>query len=59
MLDLVKDFYLNAVEEGYNGARGTGEMSWCLNNDVAKAEDLFDYEARLNDLLKCYPYTAC
>ncbi len=59
MLDLVKDFYLNAVKEGYSGARGTGEMSWCLNNDVAKAEDLFDYEARLNNLLKDYPYTAC
>ncbi len=59
MLTLVQEFYSNALEEGYKGARGTGEMSWCLNKGVAKKEDLFDYEARLNDLLQEYPYTAC
>ena len=59
MLDLVRDFYLNSIEEGYSGARGTGEMSWCLTEGFAKKEDLLDYEARLNDLLEKYPYTAC
>ncbi len=59
MLDLVRDFYLNALDEGYAGARGTGEMSWCLAEGLAKKEDLMDYEARLNDLLGKYPHTAC
>ncbi|MCP3933106.1 MAG: hypothetical protein GY705_28885, partial [Bacteroidetes bacterium] len=45
MLDLVRDFYLNSIKEGYTGARGTGEMSWCLTEDLAKKEDLLDYEA--------------
>jgi len=59
MLDLVKDFYLGALEEGYSGARGTGEMSWCLTEGRANHFDLMDYEARLNGLLEEYPYTAC
>jgi hypothetical protein len=59
MLELVKDFYLGAVDEGYSGARGTGEMSWCLTQGRANHYDLMDYEARLNGLLQKYPYTAC
>ena len=59
MLALVREFYLNSLKDGYAGARGTGEMSWCLKEGVAKEEDLMDYEARLNDLLLEYPYTAC
>ena len=59
MLDLVRDFYLTAIDEGYAGARGTGEMSWCLTEGLAKKEDLMVYEANLNNLLQEYPYTAC
>jgi len=59
MLELVKDFYLGSLEEGYEGSRGTGEMSWCLTEGRANHYDLMDYEARLNGLLKEYPYTAC
>ncbi len=59
MLELVKSFYLDSLDEGYSGARGTGEMSWCLNEGLAGEEDLMDYEAKLNDLLAKYPYTAC
>ncbi len=59
MLDLVRDFYLKSIDEGYTGARGTGEMSWCLTEGLAKKEDIMNYEARLNDLLGKYPYTAC
>ncbi len=59
MLALVKDFYLGALEEGYPGARGTGEMGWCLTEGRANHVDLMDYEARLNTLLEEYPYTAC
>ncbi|MDH3999619.1 MAG: MEDS domain-containing protein, partial [Desulfuromonadales bacterium] len=59
MLALVKEFYLGALEQGYAGARGTGEMGWCLEEGRAKYHDLLDYEARLNTLLAKYPYTAC
>lgn len=59
MLDLVRDFYLKSINEGYTGARGTGEMSWCLTEGLAKKEDIFNYEARLNGLLTKFPYTAC
>ncbi len=59
MLDLVKEFYETAIGEGYEGARGTGEMSWCLKEGLADKKDLMDYEARLNNLIKKYPYTAC
>lgn len=59
MLELVKQFYLGALEEGYSGARGTGEMAWSLTEGRAKYEDLMDYEAKLNKLLIRYPYTAC
>jgi len=58
-LALVKNFYLDAIEQGYSGARGTGEMGWCLQEGRANHYDLFDYEARLNTLLAKYPYTAC
>jgi len=59
MLDLVRDFYLSAIDEGYAGARGTGEMSWCLTEGLSTKTDLLVYEASLNNLLKEYPYTAC
>ena len=59
MLTLVKNFYLGALDEGYLGARGTGEMGWCLTEGRANHVDIMDYEARLNTLLEQYPYTAC
>ena len=59
MLDLVRDFYLDSMDEGHSGARGTGEMSWCLSEGKSNKADLMNYEARLNNLLEKYPYTAC
>lgn len=59
MLDLVRDFYLTALDEGYPGARGTGEMSWCLTKGCADKKDIMVYEAKLNYLVQKYPYTAC
>ncbi len=59
MLDLVKEFYLNSIDQGYSGARGTGEMSWCLTEGCANKIDLLEYETRLNGLLSKFPYTAC
>ena len=59
MLDVIKAFYQEAMQQGYSGARGTGEMSWCLVEGRAEMSELMTYEARLNDLLSLYPYTAC
>jgi hypothetical protein len=60
MLQLVRDFYHEAVDtEGYAGARGTGEMSWCLVKGRADEVTILEYEARLNLLIAEHPYTAC
>jgi hypothetical protein len=60
MLAAIRDFYRQAVgNEGYRGARGTGEMSWCLVKGRADRDSLMTYEARLNLLLLEHPYTAC
>jgi len=60
MLDLITKFYLQAVNiEGYEGARGTGEMSWCLVEGRADEAALLEYEASLNLLIEKYPLTAC
>ena len=59
MLGVVRDFYIQAVEkEGYPGARGTGEMSWCLDKGADRVK-LMEYEVRLNQLLAECPCTAC
>lgn len=59
MLEIVKQFYLNSLDEGFAGSRGTGEMSWCLKEGRANHLDIMRYEAQLNYLLAEYPYTAC
>lgn len=60
MLSVVKAFYKQSVrKEGFPGARGTGEMSWCLQEGMADENALMEYEAKLNQLLVKYPYTAC
>jgi MEDS: MEthanogen/methylotroph, DcmR Sensory domain len=59
MLDVVGDFYNAARDEGYIGARGTGEMTWALDEGRADMADLLEYEAKLTDILDEYPYTAC
>jgi len=44
-----------AIDEGYSGLRGTGEMSWALR-DYPGVDRLLEYEARLNqDLFPNYP----
>ncbi|PHR97211.1 MAG: hypothetical protein COA78_27895 [Blastopirellula sp.] len=60
MLDVVRNFYVQAVEdEGYPGARGTGEMSWCLVEGRTDEASLMEYEARLNLLIAENPLTVC
>jgi hypothetical protein len=59
-LDLVRAFYDAAVhEEGYAGARGTGQMAWCLDPALASTRDVIEYESRVNLMLAEHPYTAC
>jgi hypothetical protein len=57
MLDLVGKYYDNAINEGYAGARGAGEMSWALEEGRASIPDLLEYEAKLNIILKEHPLT--
>jgi hypothetical protein len=60
MLDLVSSFYDQAVlEEGFEGARGTGEMSWSLVDGRTDEASLMEYEAQLNSLVGEYPITSC
>lgn len=60
MLEAFGGLYRQAIDEGFKGARATGEMSWALSKDgKTRVEDLIDYEARLNHVLQDYPCTAC
>jgi hypothetical protein len=59
MIGLLRQFHATALEQGFKGARGAGEMSWSLAAGHANMEDLMEYEARLNVVLKEVPYTAC
>jgi len=58
MLGLIGSYYREALQEGYAGARGTGEMSWAVEEGRTTMPDLLRYEARLNDILAEHPLTA-
>ena len=58
MLDVVGRFYEASLAEGYKGSRGTGEMSWAASHGDVAMEEVMEYEARLNEVLDRYPYTA-
>jgi len=57
MLDRLGVFYTGSIEEGYTGARVSGEMSWAAK-DVPGCSRLIEYEARVNDVLLTYPVNA-
>jgi hypothetical protein len=57
MLDRLGVFYAQSIQEGYTGARVSGEMSWALR-DVPGRSRLIEYEARVNDVLLTYPVNA-
>jgi len=53
MLYKVTEFYTQSMDEGYTGARATGEMSWATKG-VPGSTRLVEYEARLNStFMKC------
>jgi hypothetical protein len=57
MLGVVGDYYNKAIQDGYAGARGAGEMSWALIEGRATVPDLLHYEAKLNRILDEHPLT--
>jgi hypothetical protein len=59
MLQYIRDEYAQGIEEGYDGVRGSGEMSWCLNQACVEESALMEYEAELNNLVETYPVTVC
>ena len=58
MINFLGDFYDDAIENGYTGVRGSGEMSWSLVDGITKTEELLRYEAEINNAVKTRPITA-
>jgi hypothetical protein len=50
-------FCQQAREEGFTGARISGDMSWALRKQVTMPE-LMEYEVKVTDYLKSCPFTA-
>jgi hypothetical protein len=57
MLGNLHTFYSTSMEDGYSGARVSGEMHWALQ-DLPGVNRLIEYEARVNIALKRSPVTA-
>lgn len=54
MLLRIQAIYHYAKDEGYHGCRGSGEMTWALN-DIPGSDRLLEYESRINDVLIAHP----
>jgi len=57
MLNLVGEYYDDAIKQGFAGARGAGEMSWALIEGRSTVPDLLEYETDLNKVLEDHPLT--
>ncbi len=57
MLYRLTEFYEQSVEEGYTGARASGEMAWATKK-ASGSTRLMEYEARLNNTFMKCPITA-
>lgn len=57
MLQNLRSMHDSSIEEGYAGARASGEMSWVLRG-VPGSERLIEYEALVNIVVREYPTTA-
>ncbi len=49
-INLIKAILQNALDEGYNGLRSTGEMTWVFSK-FPGVDRLMEYEAKLNHFL--------
>lgn len=56
MLEVLKGYYNKSIEEGFTGARATGEMSWALRG-IPGSDRLLEYEALINTLIDTHPIT--
>jgi hypothetical protein len=56
MLGRLSEFYTQSMDEGYTGARATGEMSWATRG-IPGSSRLMEYEALLNSILRRCPVT--
>lgn len=56
MWNRLGEAYDDSIQTGYKGWRGSGEMSWALN-DVKGNDQLIKYEAGINKEMKERPYT--
>jgi hypothetical protein len=50
MINFIKESGEEALKEGFSGLRGTGGISWAIN-DKSIMEKMFDYELKLNKRL--------
>jgi hypothetical protein len=57
MLDTLRSFYNNSVDEGFPGSRVSGEMTWALEN-IPGSDRLMEYEALVNRVVETHPVTA-
>lgn len=57
MWQRLRDAYDTSIEAGYKGWRGSGEMSWALN-DIPGNDQLIRYEYGLNNEMLDRPFTA-
>ena len=54
MMDGLRALYQGSLDEGYAGARASGEMSWALRG-IPGSERLIEYENLLNVVFATYP----
>jgi DcmR-like sensory protein len=57
MWQRLRDAYDTSIEDGHKGWRGSGEMSWALN-DIPGNDQLIRYEYGLNNEIAKRPFTA-
>ncbi len=57
MISLLNDAKEDALEDGYDGLRATGEMTWFFS-DMPGVERLMEYESKLNEFLPGSKVTA-
>ncbi|MFP3904309.1 MAG: MEDS domain-containing protein [Armatimonadota bacterium] len=57
VVETILDLTEKALDEGFTGLRGTGDMSWAMD-DVPGHERLMEYECMLNSLVADAPVTA-
>lgn len=54
MLAKLEAIYHVAKEDGFNGCRGSGEMTWALNG-LPGSDRLLEYESRINNVIIDHP----